>query len=160
MRVASLPRPNRGFTLIELLVTVAVMAVLAVLAVPSMRSSAASQNLNGAYRDLTQVFADARSQAVARRRPVTVTLATVPATTPTANTATSFNWAPATGTKLIASSGTPVTAFTFGPTGTLTTPTTDSTLVVCSEVLKKTRSVTVMAAGSLLPQPDGEVTSC
>jgi type IV fimbrial biogenesis protein FimT len=73
-RCAPLSRAGaRGFTLIEMLATVAVLAVVSAVAAPGMRSFALSQRAKTVSYDLVQDLLLARSEALKRNMPVTVT---------------------------------------------------------------------------------------
>jgi type IV fimbrial biogenesis protein FimT len=63
----------RGFTLIEMLATVAVLAVVSAVAAPGMQSFALSQRAKSLSYDLVQDLLLARSEALKRNVPVTVT---------------------------------------------------------------------------------------
>jgi type IV fimbrial biogenesis protein FimT len=63
---------HRGFTLVELLSTVSVFAILLSIGVPSFRSYSASQSIRTAGFSLTSSLILARSEAVKRNNPVTI----------------------------------------------------------------------------------------
>ncbi|MES2296741.1 MAG: GspH/FimT family pseudopilin [Pseudomonadota bacterium] len=77
MSTARAPTPpalarNGGFTLLEVLVAVAIVGVLVGLAIPSMSALVAKQRLRGASNDLFSSLIAARSEALKRNLPVTV----------------------------------------------------------------------------------------
>lgn len=69
------PRPD-GFTLLELLIAMAVLAILISLATPGMSGYFANQRLAGAAQQLYSQLQLARSEAIARGVPVTLTVVT------------------------------------------------------------------------------------
>jgi type IV fimbrial biogenesis protein FimT len=72
------PRSHRsaaGFTLVELLAVVAVLSIVMAIAAPSFSSFAANQRLRGASTDLVTTLVAARSEAIKRNAPVTVSAA-------------------------------------------------------------------------------------
>lgn len=79
----------RGFTLIELMITIAIMAIIATMAAPSFSNMLERQRLNRDTQSLIAQLSKARSQAVALRRDVTVTL-----NSQTTDTADTLNWSP------------------------------------------------------------------
>ena len=64
----------RGFTLLELLVALAVIGLILALAMPDFHSIVAGRQLDTSARLLRDAMTEARSQAIARRAPATVTL--------------------------------------------------------------------------------------
>jgi type IV fimbrial biogenesis protein FimT len=88
-------RAHQGFTLIELMVTVAVLAVLMMIAVPSFVTFIQNARLSSQSSDLTTALMYARSEAVARNRPVSV--CAVPSSFSIANCPTPTNPAAAPG---------------------------------------------------------------
>jgi type IV fimbrial biogenesis protein FimT len=66
-------RPSRGFTAIELMVVVSVIATLLAVAVPSFQEQLARRKLEGAATELSTDIHFARTQAVSRNAPVSVT---------------------------------------------------------------------------------------
>ena len=62
-----------GFTLIELMITLGVLSILLVLGVPQFSNSTANSRLTTAINSLSGDFAFARTEAVKRSIPVTVT---------------------------------------------------------------------------------------
>ncbi|MEG1855389.1 MAG: prepilin-type N-terminal cleavage/methylation domain-containing protein, partial [Acinetobacter sp.] len=85
---------NRGFTLVELTVTIAVLATVMVMAIPSMQNLIAKQQLNTTARDLAYVFSQARGQAAALRKNVTVKFAVNTAPTNIYANAVTYFWLP------------------------------------------------------------------
>lgn len=73
LRSISGQRHQRGFTLIELMVTVTLTAVMLAIGVPSFRSFVATQRVKSTSFDVAAALLLARSEAVKRNRPVTVT---------------------------------------------------------------------------------------
>lgn len=69
-----MPRIKRqlGFTLIEAMVVVVILAILAGLATPSFRGIIASQRVRNAASDLLSDMMLARSEAIRRNTPVTI----------------------------------------------------------------------------------------
>jgi len=63
---------SAGFTLVELLIVIAVVAVILTLAAPSFRDFILVQRLKGTSAQLSTDFQYARSEAIARSRPVFV----------------------------------------------------------------------------------------
>ena len=63
----------RGFTLIEMMTVVAVLAVVAAIAAPGMRSFAAGQKVKALAYDMTADLLLARSEALKRNAPVSIT---------------------------------------------------------------------------------------
>ena len=61
-----------GFTLIEAMVVVVILAILAGLATPAFRSMIASQSVKNAASDLLSDIMLARSEAIRRNTPVTI----------------------------------------------------------------------------------------
>ncbi len=64
---------NHGFTLIELIVTLAVLSVLLALGMPQFSSTTANSRLTSAINTLSGDLAFARTEAIKRGAPVTVT---------------------------------------------------------------------------------------
>lgn len=85
---------SRGFTLIELMVTIAVLVVIAVVAVPTMQNMIARQQLNTTAKELAYVFSQARGQAAALRKNVTVKFSLNTAPTNTILNAVTYYWLP------------------------------------------------------------------
>ncbi|MEG2847017.1 MAG: prepilin-type N-terminal cleavage/methylation domain-containing protein, partial [Acinetobacter sp.] len=67
-------RNNRGFTLVELMVTLAVLAIIAMMAVPFFGDMMLRQNLNKSQGELFAALNKAKSQALNKKRSVTVRL--------------------------------------------------------------------------------------
>lgn len=65
-----------GFTLVEMLAVVAVLSIVLGLAAPSFSSFASNQRLRSASTDLMLTLLAARSEAIKRNAPVTVSAAT------------------------------------------------------------------------------------
>jgi type IV fimbrial biogenesis protein FimT len=63
---------QHGFTLIETMVVVSILAILATLAAPSFRELLAAQRVKNAASDLLADMMLARSEAIRRNRPVTI----------------------------------------------------------------------------------------
>ena len=68
-----MPRQDKGFTLIELLVTIALLAIVATFAVPAFQGLVESNRLSTTTNSLLTAFKTARSEAVKRGGPVTLT---------------------------------------------------------------------------------------
>jgi len=79
---------SRGFTLIELMVTIAVMAIIAMMAAPSFGNLVAEKRLNSEVQDLVSTLTDARGQAAALRKRITIKFQTG------TNTSTVYYWVP------------------------------------------------------------------
>ena len=62
-----------GLTLIELIVTLAVIGTLLAVGIPEFKSTTANSRLTSAINTLTGDFAFARTEAIKRAWPVTVT---------------------------------------------------------------------------------------
>lgn len=77
---------NKGFTLVELVVTMAIMAIIVSMAGPSFMNTMSKQRLDSTARDLSLVFGNARSQAAALRKNITIKLEAG------TNTATTYYW--------------------------------------------------------------------
>lgn len=71
----------KGFTLFELLVTLSIMAILMTLSVPGFRSLVEANKLDKVRDDLFADMVLARSEALARNKPVTVCATLNPAAT-------------------------------------------------------------------------------
>ncbi|MEP7139579.1 MAG: GspH/FimT family protein [Caldimonas sp.] len=69
-------RPERGVTLIELAVVVAITAIVAAAAVPDFGALLAMRRLQGAAGSLSADLQFARSQALARNRPIRLSVRT------------------------------------------------------------------------------------
>lgn len=65
--------PQRGFTAIEGLVVILIVAVLAAVALPNLRSFIANSQSKAASQDVVADMTLARSEAIKRNLPVTVT---------------------------------------------------------------------------------------
>jgi type IV fimbrial biogenesis protein FimT len=68
--LGTLMKRRQGFTLVELLIVIAVVAVILALAGPSFRDFILVQRLKGTSSQLVTDFQYARSEAIARNRPV------------------------------------------------------------------------------------------
>lgn len=66
-------RPARGFTLVEIMVVLAVLAIVLGVAGPALSSMVATQQVTSAAYDLHATLNIARSEALTRNAPVTVT---------------------------------------------------------------------------------------
>ncbi len=62
-----------GFTLIELMIVVVLLAIFASIAIPSFTQFLANNRLQGAANELRSLLIAARTDAVTKRSPVTVT---------------------------------------------------------------------------------------
>lgn len=62
-----------GFTLIELMIVVVLLAIFASIAIPSFTQFLANNRLQGAANELRSLLIAARTDAVTKRAPVTVT---------------------------------------------------------------------------------------
>lgn len=121
------PPAQRGFTLIELLVVMTVLAIMLGFGVPSFRNFIASQRVKSAAYELSTSMLLARSEAIKRNTPVTITPVTAGDWTSGWNVTYT---AGGTATPLqnenslsgVAVSGAPAT-ITFGPTGRSTATT-------------------------------------
>ncbi|MDN3517459.1 GspH/FimT family pseudopilin [Aquisalimonas lutea] len=67
---------ERAFTLIELMITIALAVIVATVAVPSFRSTIDSSRISTATNDLIVGLSAARSEALSRGRPVSLTTRT------------------------------------------------------------------------------------
>lgn len=65
---------NTGFTLVELLVTIAVAAILATVAIPNFQNLLANNKLASDYNSILSAVNYTRSEAVKKRRDVTLSL--------------------------------------------------------------------------------------
>ena len=63
---------NRGFTLIELLIVIVIAAILALIAGPNLRDFLRKNAMESAMIDLRSALSFARSEAIARGKPVTI----------------------------------------------------------------------------------------
>jgi len=61
-----------GFTLIELIIVVVIVAILAAFAAPSYRSLVMGNKVRGVTEELVSAIAQARAEAVTRKRPVSL----------------------------------------------------------------------------------------
>jgi type IV fimbrial biogenesis protein FimT len=68
-------RNRAGFTMVELLITIAVVGIVTAIALPSYRELVASQRLRAASSDLFTSMVQARSEAIKRNKPVTISAA-------------------------------------------------------------------------------------
>ncbi|MCG2584056.1 GspH/FimT family pseudopilin [Massilia sp. TS11] len=66
------PLRQCGFTLIEMLSVVAIVAILASIATPSIRALTAGQNVRSTASDLHTALVKARSEAIKRNAPVSL----------------------------------------------------------------------------------------
>lgn len=62
----------RGFTIIELMVVLTIMAVVASAGIPAFRNFIAQSSLTSQVNDLVAAVAEARSEALRLRRPVSI----------------------------------------------------------------------------------------
>ncbi|MFD2110784.1 GspH/FimT family pseudopilin [Thiorhodococcus fuscus] len=65
-------RVNHGFTLIELVITIAMAAILVTLAVPSFQGMIKNANLSSETNELLAALQTSRSEALTRKKPVTL----------------------------------------------------------------------------------------
>jgi len=65
-------RSEHGFTLVELMITIAILAIVMSLAVPAFRNMIQENRATTAANELVSALALARSEAIARNRPITV----------------------------------------------------------------------------------------
>jgi type IV fimbrial biogenesis protein FimT len=66
-------RRNKGFTLIEILMVILILAIIGGLAVPSVQEAQANARARGAAADLVTAMAEARNQAGAKQRNISLT---------------------------------------------------------------------------------------
>ncbi|HVV01147.1 MAG TPA: prepilin-type N-terminal cleavage/methylation domain-containing protein [Verrucomicrobiae bacterium] len=59
-----IPRPSAGFTLIEIMVVVAIMALMMAISVPFAYHALHRDAFNQTLRDIEEIFANARAQAI------------------------------------------------------------------------------------------------
>ncbi len=67
------PGHRRGFSLVELMVTISIVVILALVGVPSFQQIIATTRVKGVSSDLFVALTKARSTAVKRDAPVTIT---------------------------------------------------------------------------------------
>lgn len=65
-------RAMRGFTIVELMVVLAIFAIMGALATPSLRRFSANQLVKNTANEVMLSMQEARSYAVSRNRPVTI----------------------------------------------------------------------------------------
>lgn len=136
----------RGFTLIELMITIAIMAIIATMAAPSFSNMLERQRLNRDTQSLIAQLSKARSQAVALRQSVKLTL-----NSQTTDSDIDLYWSASGKNKLL---NTTVTAVTFSQTGIPDT-TADTQFTVCNSKLSVSRVFILSRFGSVMKLPDG-----
>lgn len=82
----------KGFTLVELMVTVAVLAIVAMMAAPSFGNMVERRQLDMTTRELALVFGEARGEAIALRKDITIKFECPPSPASCENTSTTYYW--------------------------------------------------------------------
>lgn len=136
----------RGFTLIELMVTITIMAIIATMAAPSFFNMIERQRLNRDTENLIAQLAQARSQAVALRRNVTVNL-----NSQAKDSDIVLNWSALGENKLTSKD----TVVTFNSLGVVSNLAADTQFSICNSKLSVSRIFMLGRFGSLMILPDG-----
>lgn len=137
---------SRGFTLIELIVTISILAIVATIAVPSFNSIIQNNQLNTEMRNLSTILSRARSDAVLRKRNMTVKL-----NSSDLDSETQLNWLPKEG--LSYKGATQEVIFTAE--GTVTGFTSNLDFPVCHPKLKLQKTISITRMGTQLNQANG-----
>lgn len=142
-------RYKNGFTLIELLITVSIVTIFSIIAFPSFSHLIHERKLAVSLKELSMTLMDTRSEALTIRQDVEVKL-----TSTGTNTFNIRNWNPSDQHINLQSGSAAVV--TFEPAGSVRQFNEESmTFIICSSVLKKSKSLQLTRMGSLTILADG-----
>ncbi|MBF7688398.1 prepilin-type cleavage/methylation domain-containing protein [Acinetobacter sp. EC24] len=128
------------------MITIAIMAIIATMAVPSFSNMLERQRLNRDMQSLIAQLSKARSQAVALRRDVTVTL-----NSQTTDTADTLNWSPSGYNVLKAPN---LASVTFNLVG-VTNLASDTNFSICNSKISQSSNFTLTRFGTVILTANG-----